>query len=311
MSEEPTDVSDKTTGDVDATAETSTSSGSTRAPARSSGSGGRHGKPRGRRSAVLEVVLVVVLSLALSSLIKTFLVQAFFVPSESMENTLKVHDRILVSKLTPRFHDIQRGDVVVFQDPGGWLDPSELPHRTGVAKVAHDILVGVGVLPDDTVGDLVKRVIGVGGDHIVCCTRQGQLTVNGVTLKEPYLYPGNQASDTPFDVTVPQGYIWVMGDHRGVSRDSRAHIDDPRHGMVPVGNVLGRVFVIIWPVDRWSGIGRPDTFASIPPPSTSAGSSAPPASTSPASAPPASAPPASTPPQPSASPTTPAPTSGG
>lgn len=267
-------MSDETSGGVEETAggdpadaaPPAASAQSEDSQARGRRGGGRHGKPRGRRSAVLEVVLVVVLSLALSSLIKTFLVQAFFVPSESMENTLKVHDRILVSKLTPRFNELHRGDVVVFQDPGGWLDPAELPHRTGVAKVAHDVLVGVGVLPDDTVGDLVKRVIGVGGDHVVCCTKQGQITINGTPLKEPYLYPGNQPSDVPFDVTVPKGYIWVMGDHRGVSRDSRAHIADPRHGMVPVKNVLGRVFVIIWPVDRWTGVGRPDTFADIPAP---------------------------------------------
>lgn len=224
---------------------------------------GRRARPRERRphSLLGEVVLVVVLSLALSALIKTYLVQAFFIPSGSMEQTLQVGDRILVNKLAPRFHDLSRGDVVVFEDPGGWLRPDEIPQRSGVRKVVHDVLVGVGVLPSDTAGDLVKRIIGIPGDHVVCCDAKGRITINGKPLDESaYLYPGNTASQIPFDVTVPPGRLWVMGDHREVSQDSRFHQNDPLKGMVPINDVVGRVFVVIWPLDRFEGVSRPAVF---------------------------------------------------
>lgn len=206
---------------------------------------------------------MVVLSLALSALIKTFLVQAFFIPSGSMENTLLVGDRILVEKVTPRFGEIQRGDVVVFTDPGGWLSGQDTPARSGVGALAHDVLVGIGILPQDTQGDLVKRVVGVAGDRVTCCDESGKLDVNGRALTEPYLYPGNAPSDQPFDVTVSAGMLWVMGDHREVSQDSRAHQQDALGGMVPVGDVVGRVFVIIWPWDRAGGVGRPATYGEV------------------------------------------------
>ncbi len=221
---------------------------------------------RRKRSTLAEIVIVVVLSLALSSLIKTFLVQAFYIPSGSMQNTLAIGDRILVNKLAVRFNDLHRGDVVVFTDPGGWLNDGFVPQRTGVARVVHDALVAVGVLPSDSAGDLVKRVIGVGGDHVVCCDAQGRITVNGTPLVETsYLYPGNAPSRIRFDVHVPPGMLWVMGDHRSVSQDSRFHQGDRYHGMVPVADVVGRAFVIIWPVDRWQLLSRPATFASISP----------------------------------------------
>lgn len=227
----------------------------------------RVGPRRGRTragAALVELILVVVLSLALSALIKTFLVQAFYIPSGSMENTLLVGDRILVEKVTPRFGGIQRGDVVVFVDPGGWLGPTQTPARSGPADLAHDVLVAVGVLPQDTQGDLVKRVIGVGGDTVSCCDPAGRLTVNGTPLVEPYLFPGNPPSDQPFQVTIPEGMLWVMGDHREVSQDSRAHQEDAYGGMVPVDDVVGRVFVIIWPLDRAGGVGRPATYDAVP-----------------------------------------------
>lgn len=213
---------------------------------------------------LVEIAIVVVLSLALSALIKTFLVQAFFIPSGSMENTLQNGDRILVNKLAPRFDDLHRGDVVVFEDPDGWLQPDEIPQRQGVAKVVHDVFVGLGVLPSEQAGDLVKRIIGVPGDHVVCCDEQGRITVNGKALSEPYLYPGNQPSERPFDVTVPAGALWVMGDHREVSQDSRAHRGDAHDGMVPVADVVGRVFVVIWPFDRFQRVERPAVFSELP-----------------------------------------------
>jgi len=223
-------------------------------------------RPRARAgSALIEVVVVIILALGLSALIKTFLVQSFFIPSGSMENTLLVGDRILVEKITPRFGQVHRGDVVVFTDPGGWLGTTAVTQPTsGVSQLAHDVLVGIGVLPQDTEGDLVKRVIGVGGDTVSCCTDSGRITVNGTPLREPYLYPGNSPSAQPFSVTVPAGMLWVMGDHRAVSQDSRAHQQDAHGGMVPVRDVVGRVFVIIWPWDRAGGVGRPSTFSAVP-----------------------------------------------
>ncbi|HSF26830.1 MAG TPA: signal peptidase I [Actinomycetes bacterium] len=245
-----------------------TSTGSVPAPRNPRSAGrpaARHVLPRrpARRPMVVEIAIVVVLSLALSALIKTFLVQAFYIPSGSMENTLQLGDRILVNKLATRFDDLHRGDVVVFEDPGGWLHPEDLPQREGLAKLAHDVFVGLGVLPSEQAGDLVKRIIGLPGDHVVCCDDQGRVTVNGVALSEPYLYPGNEPSDTPFDVKVPAGQMWVMGDHRQVSQDSRAHQEQTLHGMVPMADVVGRVFVVIWPFDRFQRVERPASFGQV------------------------------------------------
>lgn len=224
--------------------------------------GGRSGRQRGKRSSLLELPIIVVVALALSLLIKTFLVQAFFIPSTSMQPTLEVGDRVFVSKLSTRFGEVQRGDVVVFQDPGGWLP--DLPETDG--GWLRDALVFVGLAPSAAGDDLIKRVIGVGGDTVACCTEEGQVSINGEPLTEPYLYPGEDPSEIEFQVDVLPGSVWVMGDHRGVSEDSRFHQDDPRGGMVPLDNVIGRAFVLVWPVDRWTGIGRPDTFERLTPP---------------------------------------------
>jgi len=157
-----------------------------------------HVLPRraGHHSMLVEIAIVVVLSLALSALIKTFLVQAFFIPSGSMENTLQNGDRILVNKLAPRFDDLHRGDVVVFEDPDGWLQPDEIPQRHGSPRWSTSVR-GPGGAASEQAGDLVKRIIGVPGDHVVCCDDQGRMTVNGTALSEPYLNPGNQPSDGP------------------------------------------------------------------------------------------------------------------
>jgi signal peptidase I len=178
-----------------------------------------------------------------------------------MENTLLVNDRVLVNKLADKPDEIHRGDVVVFRDPGGWLNgPGEGSSRGGLLGLVRDGLVFVGLAPAAGEEDLIKRVIGVGGDTVACCD-QGRLTVNGVPLDEPYLYPGDDPSSDPFGpFTVPAGSLWVMGDHRSVSEDSRAHRGQPGKGFVPVDDVIGRAFTIVWPLDRARLLHRPPTF---------------------------------------------------
>ena len=165
-----------------------------------------------------------------------------------MENTLQVGDRIAVNKLGSYFGEAKRGEVVVFRDPAGWLGtPSESEDPKIIQKIKSG-LVAVGVLPDPAKQYLIKRVIGVGGDTVTCCDKKGYLTVNGVSVSEPYIFTGDKPSETDFKVTVPKGFIWVMGDHRGASADSRFHTDDIHKGMVPLSSVVGRATVVVWPL---------------------------------------------------------------
>lgn len=191
---------------------------------------------------VKEIVIILVVALGLSFLVRTFIVQAFYVPSQSMENTLMPNDRILASKLNTRFGGVKRGEIVVFRDPGNWLDEVQKQSPGGVAGA----LEWIGLLPSNTGDDLVKRVIGVGGDHVRCCSTDGRIVLNGVPLDEPYLKPGSTNDDVRFDVTVPQDRIFVMGDNRNQSADSRYHLND-NEGTVPVDNVVGRVVLTVWP----------------------------------------------------------------
>lgn len=202
---------------------------------------------KGRSGSTLkEFPLLLISALILSMIVKTFIVQFFYIPSGSMENTLLVNDRVGVNKFGALFSDIKRGEVVVFRDPAEWLSGPVIESE-GFRKNVKDALVFVGVLPDPAKQYLIKRVIGVGGDHVVCCDAKGKIEVNGVSVSEPYIYPGNKPSDSEFDVTVPKGFIWVMGDHRGASADSRFHTDDPNQGMVPLDKVTGRALFVIWP----------------------------------------------------------------
>lgn len=216
--------------------------------------------PKKPRPFIVELPFLVVFALFLAFLIKTFLVQAFYIPSGSMQNTLAIGDRVLVNRASQWLGgQPQRGQVVVFQDPGGWLGPEETPTSSNWLTKS---LTFVGVLPQDN-GDLIKRVIGVGGDHVVCCNAQGRITVNGVPLNETYLYPGDQPSSGPygtFEITVPQGRLWVMGDHRSVSEDSRAHQQLSGGGTIPVSAVVGRADLIIWPLGHWGTLPVPNTF---------------------------------------------------
>ncbi|MFJ9373767.1 signal peptidase I [Streptomyces sp. NPDC101455] len=218
-------------------------------------------QPRKPRSFWKELPILVVIALVLALLIKTFLVQAFSIPSDSMQNTLQQGDRVLVDKLTPWFgSEPERGEVVVFHDPDDWLAGEPAANPNALQKV----LSWIGLMPSAQEKDLIKRVIGVGGDTI-SCSGTGPLTVNGKALNEPYVYPGNTPCTNDdqggqFTVKVPKGDIWVMGDHRQNSRDSRYNQSDKHHGMVPVKDVVGRAIVKAWPINRWDTLPIPDTF---------------------------------------------------
>ena len=201
-----------------------------------------------RKGSVLrEFPILVIVALAVSLLIKTFLVQFFYIPSGSMENTLQIQDRVAVNKIPFISKSIHRGDVVVFRDPANWLPEPYAGTENRVVEKIREGLVAVGVLPNPAKQYLVKRVIGVAGDHIVCGAH-GKLVINGKETSEPYIFAGNKPSEMSFNVTVPEGKIWVMGDHRGSSADSRYHQDDVNNGFVPLEKVTGRVYAIIWPL---------------------------------------------------------------
>ncbi|MEU1542719.1 signal peptidase I [Actinacidiphila glaucinigra] len=216
-------------------------------------------KVRAQRPWWQELPILVVVALVMALGIKTFFVQAFSIPSGSMQDTLQVGDRVLVDKLTPWFGATpQRGEVVVFRDPGGWLDDQPKPAGGNVLTKA---LAFIGLAPSSDEQDLIKRVIAVGGDT-VDCERGKPVTVNGKALDEPYVYPGaTPCDDIPVGkVTVPADHLWVMGDHRNASQDSRAHVGEPGGGFVPLDDVVGRAFVVAWPVPRWSTLPVPATF---------------------------------------------------
>lgn len=218
---------------------------------------------RGLGSWAKEVLIIVAVALLLSFLIKTFLFRAFFIPSGSMENTLEIDDRIFVNQLVPEPFELKRGDIVVFRDTQGWLP--EQAAGTGESNWFKDALIFVGLLPDESQQHLVKRVIGLEGDRVICCDADGRITVNGEPLDEPYLFPGANPSDMPFDVTVPEGQMWVMGDHRNASADSRANTDKPGGGFIDVDEIEGKAAVIAWPLDRMRFLGNyPDVFADVP-----------------------------------------------
>jgi signal peptidase I len=214
---------------------------------------------------VREMAVVIVMALALSFVVKTWVLQAFFIPSGSMEDTLVLNDRVIVNKLVPRAMDLQRGDVVVFSDPDHWLSPGMAPRRSAVMQKVHDALSFVGLLPSESDDHLIKRVIGMPGDHVACCDAEGRLTVNGVPLKETYIKSGDVPSAIPFDVTVPDGMVWVMGDHRSDSEDSRYHNEPGRTGAVPISKITGRAIAIVWPWDRIGSLSNhQEIFGVVP-----------------------------------------------
>lgn len=215
----------------------------------------------------IDLVVVIAAALVLSLLIKTFLIRSFFIPSGSMLETLQIDDRIIVNQLTPALYPIERGDIVVFKDPGGWLGP-DVSEPTDLLVVSVDwFLSTFGITAPDSKQHLVKRVIGIAGDRIVCCDTDGKITINGVPITEPYLSLGQAPSAVDFDVVVPTESLWVMGDNRGNSEDSRFHSDLPSKGFVATEWVVGRAMVISWPFENWTWLDNyPDVFKSIPKP---------------------------------------------
>ncbi len=222
---------------------------------------------RRSRSWLTEFVVLVVLALALALTVKTYLVQPFWIPSQSMQNTLLVNDRVLVNKLVGHLSQIHRGDIVVFDGAGSWTPPATTKSDP-LSRIYRNVLGLFGHGPAQT--DYIKRVVGLPGDRVRCCDAQGLLTVNGVPLHESsYLYPGSEPSTIRFSVVVPPGRLWVMGDNREDSADSRYHdcklavascAPWDRDGTIPEDRVIGRAFVVIWPPSKSKMLWVPATF---------------------------------------------------
>ncbi|KUJ64649.1 S26 family signal peptidase [Streptomyces albus subsp. albus] len=208
--------------------------------------------------------LIAAVSLTVVMLVSTFVVQPFLIPSGSMENTFRPGDRVLVNKLAYRFGDQpRRGDVVVFDGTGSF--DREAPSENPVLGLLRTVGAAVG-LAEPAQTDYIKRVVGVGGDRVTCCDKRGRIKVNGRAVDEPYLHPGDAPSRVRFDIVVPKGRLWVMGDHRDDSRDSRDHLGAPGGGTVPVDRVIGRADWIGWPLGRLSSVSRPSAFDRVPEP---------------------------------------------
>ena len=208
------------------------------------------------RSAI-EFVIVVAVALALAAGIHTFIVQPFYVPSGSMEQTLQIDDRVIASKITTSISGVQRGEIMVFKDPGNWL-PIVERNIEGWRGLVASAATFVGLLPSDSGDDLVKRVIGIEGDRVACCNESGQIVLNGVALDET-AYIDGPTDQILFDVTVPKNGFFVMGDNRGNSADSRFHLEQ-NDGAVPVENAVGRVFTVVWPLSRLTIETIPELF---------------------------------------------------
>ena len=229
----------------------------------------QHGAPRAKRAAraakpvgigrmLLEVVLVLALALGIATAVRHLLVQVYKIPSGSMEPTLMVGDRIVANKIPVVGKQLERGDVVVFSDKNDWMG-----EPAGTDSVWTGALQFLGFLPADGQQILVKRVIGVGGDTVACCTADGSVTVNGSPIDEPYISPNAGPSDIEFSQQVPADSYWVMGDNRSNSADSRLHIDEGTQ-FVGSDQVVGRVWSVIWPFSHWSSVGQREQFAAVP-----------------------------------------------
>lgn len=212
----------------------------------------------------LDTLVTMAVALIIAVLVKTFLIQPFYIPSASMNPTLLTDDKILVSKLSPGVFDLQRGDVIVFEDPDDWIPGDATENPTPRVRVMM-LLSMVGLAPDPSQDHLVKRLIGTSGDHIVCEEQGGVLEVNGTPLEEPYINPQTPACQIAFDVTVPEGKVWVMGDNRYASADSAWHETQGDGGFVDESDITGRAEVIFWPASSWDRLndGR-GAFVDVP-----------------------------------------------
>ncbi|MGB7449257.1 MAG: signal peptidase I [Ornithinimicrobium sp.] len=216
-------------------------------------------------SVAKELISVAAIALVISFLIKTFVAQAFWIPSGSMEDTLVYGDRVIVSKVQAGPLKIGRGDIVVFEDPDNWLPHVTPPDRGPVLNPIVGALEFVGLAPTAEGNHLIKRVIGLGGDRVRCCDAEGRVSVNGQTLNEQtYLYPGDEPSAMSFDVTVPKGRVWVMGDHRSISGDSRVHDDGSgATGSIPDDRIVGQAVALVWPLSRFDWFQAPSTLTDV------------------------------------------------
>lgn len=212
----------------------------------------------------LDTVVTMVVAIIVAVLVKTFLVQPFYIPSASMNPTLLQDDKIVVSKLSPGVIDLKRGDIIVFEDPAEWI-PGSATDNPSLRVRFMMVLSTVGIVPDPSQDHLVKRLIGLPGDHVVCAEEGAQLEVNGVPINEPYINPDTPACQVAFDVTVPEGKLWVMGDNRFASADSAYHEAQGEEAFVPIDNVTGKAVAVFWPASRWQGLGGShEAFADVP-----------------------------------------------
>lgn len=227
----------------------------------------RRRKTRGIKLFIRDIILIFLAAIIISVGIKTFLIRSFYIPSSSMENTLQKDDRIIVNQLIPDLVEVEHGDVVVFKDPGGWLTPQPATPRPPLIEAVDWMLSAIGLSAPDSNDHLIKRVIGLPGDEVACCNAFGQMSVNGIPLDEPYLKLPDKVtkvSKDDFAVTVPDNSLWVMGDNRYNSCDSRCNTSGPTDGFVPLDHVVGRAFLISWPSDHWTWLDNyPSTFAGV------------------------------------------------